>query len=85
MPIAHEVFIEAPPGRSASFILFVAPFIRRLLNLPGFRLLRPLARKVQAVSEPVSRLFRTTAPGSHPAWRKQTHHHHQRQSMARFS
>ncbi len=57
MPIAHEVFIETPPGRSVSFILFIRPFIRRLLNLPGFRLLRPLARKVRAVSEPVSRLF----------------------------
>jgi endonuclease/exonuclease/phosphatase family metal-dependent hydrolase len=57
MPIAQEVFIEAPPGRRASFIFLLQPLIRRLLKLPGFRLLRPAARKVRAVTEPVGRLL----------------------------
>ncbi len=56
MPIAQEVFIEAHPVRSASFFIFLQPFIRRLLKLPAFRHLRPLARRVQAVAEPVGRL-----------------------------
>ncbi len=56
MPIAQEVFIEAPPGRTASFILFLQPYIGRLLKLPGIRLLRPLAQRFRAVIEPIGRL-----------------------------
>jgi hypothetical protein len=56
MPIAQEVFISAPPGRSASFILFLQPYIVRLLKLPGIRLLRPLAQRFRAVTEPIDRL-----------------------------
>ncbi len=57
MPIAQEVYIEAPSGRSAFFIQALQPFIRRLLKLPGFRYLYPLARRVRAVTEPVGRLL----------------------------
>ena len=56
MPIAQEVFIEAPPGRSASLFLFLRPLVRRLLKLPGLGLLHPLACKVRAVAEPIGRL-----------------------------
>jgi endonuclease/exonuclease/phosphatase family metal-dependent hydrolase len=56
MPIAQDVIIEALPGKSASFILFLQPFIRRFLKLPGLRLLRPWAHKVKAVIEPIERL-----------------------------
>ena len=56
MPIAQEVFIEAHPVRSASFFTYIQPLIRRLLNLPVLRYLRPFARRVRAVTEPVGRL-----------------------------
>jgi endonuclease/exonuclease/phosphatase family metal-dependent hydrolase len=56
MPITQEVFIEAHPERSVSFFMSLQPPIRRLLKLPLLRHLRPLARRVLAVAEPVGRL-----------------------------
>ncbi len=56
MPVPQEVFIEAHPERRASFFMSVQPLIRWLLKLPLLRHLRPLARKVLAVAEPVGRL-----------------------------
>jgi endonuclease/exonuclease/phosphatase family metal-dependent hydrolase len=56
MPKTQEVFIEAHPARSASFLLVLQTIIHRLLKLPVFRHLRPHARRVQAVAEPVGRL-----------------------------
>ena len=64
MPITQEVFIEAHPARSASFFMSLQPRIQRLLKLPLLRHLRPLARKVQAVAEPVGRLSVQRLPGS---------------------
>lgn len=64
MPIAHEVIIEAQPESCASLFMYVRPLIRWLLNLPVLRHLRPFARKVGAVTEPVRRLSVQRRPGS---------------------
>jgi endonuclease/exonuclease/phosphatase family metal-dependent hydrolase len=64
MPIAQEVIIEARPGMCASFITYIKPIISRLLHLPVLRHLRPFARKVHAVSQPVGRLSVQRQPGT---------------------
>ena len=56
MPITQEVFVEAHPGRSASFFGALQSIIQWGAKLPIFRHLYPLARKVQSVAEPVGRL-----------------------------
>lgn len=66
MPVAHDVFIEAPSGRSASIILLIQPLINRLLKLPGLHHLKPLAQKANAVAEPVGRLSVQRLPVSIP-------------------
>jgi endonuclease/exonuclease/phosphatase family metal-dependent hydrolase len=64
MPITQEVFVEAHPGRSASFFMLLQTIIRWFLKLPVLRHLQPLARKVRAVAEPVGRLSVQVLPGS---------------------
>lgn len=56
MPITQEVFVEAHPGRSASFFGALQSIIQWGANLPIFCHLIPLAQKVQSVAEPVGRL-----------------------------
>ncbi len=62
MPITQEVFVEAHPARSASFLLALRSKIRKLIKHPQFHLLHPLARKFQAVTEPVGRLTLQRSP-----------------------
>ena len=56
MPITQEVFVEAHPVRSASFLMVLLSEIRKFITTPQLRILHPVARKVQAVMEPVGRL-----------------------------
>ena len=56
MPIAKDVYIEAHPGSCAAFLSYLFPIIRWFLRLPLLRHLRPLAHKVQTVTQPVGRL-----------------------------
>jgi endonuclease/exonuclease/phosphatase family metal-dependent hydrolase len=64
MPITQEVFVEAHPGKRASFFIILKTFLGWFLKLPVFHLLHPFARKVRGVIEPVGRLSVQRLPGS---------------------
>lgn len=55
MSEAEEIFCDARPDCRASLVLRLREPARRLLHLPGLRALRPIARRLLAVSEPVGR------------------------------
>ena len=63
MPFRQEVFIEAQSGNCASFFIRIQPMLWRLVNHPLLRRLRPLARKVRGVIEPIGRLSVQRLPG----------------------
>ena len=64
MPITKDVFIEAQPTDSASLLTRFKPHIRNILHIPVLSHLRPFARRVEAVAEPVGRLSVQPVPAS---------------------
>lgn len=53
---AEQVFVEAYPPGDASLYTHMRPLLRRLIGVPGIHHLRPLARRVDAITEPAGRL-----------------------------
>ena len=57
MTLTKEINLKVLPIRSWDRLNKLRPFVKRILRLPGLRLLRSTAKRVEAVAKPAGQLF----------------------------